>query len=146
MSYCARGPRNPPSKQRRRCYIWEKQKTRRNISGVEDLSSRSVNIGRINNGLDEARPTNSDPNYCANLYCSSSKNNKLSRRTWFFGWPMSPYSCLPPFSFQPVTKRCYWSETRYYIALCLSDRHCAYFVWMKRESMVFYVVIKELVR
>ena len=58
-----------------------RRKGGRNFSGIEDLLSWLVNISCINNGLDEARPRNSDPNCCANLHCSSAKNNKLWWRT-----------------------------------------------------------------
>lgn len=37
------------------------------------------------------------PNCCSNLHCSSPKNNKLSRRIWFLGWPRQSALCFPLF-------------------------------------------------
>lgn len=99
-----------------------RRKGGRNFSGIEDLLSSLVNISCINNGLDEARPRNSDPNCCANLHCSSAKNNKLWWRTWFLGWPMNLY-CTSPF-LTPYSRDERILINDSILALYLSDRNC----------------------
>lgn len=113
-----------------------RRKGGRNFSGIEDLLSWLVNISCINNGLDEARPRNSDPNCCANLHCSSAKNNKLWWRTWFLGWPMNLY-CTSPF-LPPYSRNgriLLISDS--ILVLYLSDRNCM-IVSVKPGSMVLW--------
>lgn len=145
MSYCARGPRDPPFETQRRRWVYVYLVVEEEEEGKEEETSLAskifwslVNISCINNGLDEARPRNSDPNCCANLHCSSAKNNKLWWRTWFLGWPMNLY-CTSPF-LTPYSRDERILINDSILALYLSDRNCM-IVSMKPGSTVIEHVL-----